>query len=158
MHSASERLEQYANDPALEHCEIGPDELSALDAEQFPVGRPARVETLHPEPGGVLVTRELSRRQDGRLVLLVDVYSRQRYWLAPLPMRTYFRAVLRAVRGREREARDVLLLHSRGERRRKQAHLAYLIVSSGQGTVAEQYRAMSALDERLRAVDPAAAS
>jgi hypothetical protein len=87
-------------------------------------------------------------------VLLVDVYSRERYWMTTVPFRGFFRGLLRAVRGRERDARDVLLLHSRGERRRRQAHLAYLVVAPAEGTAAEQYRAMSAIDERLRAVDP----
>jgi hypothetical protein len=156
MAGVRDRLTRYGDDPSMQICEVSPEELAEADAEAFPVGRPVRVETLHPDPGGVLVTRELSRRQDGRMVLLVDVYSRERYWRARVPMRAHFRRVFHAVRARAEEENDVVLLHSRADRRNRRAHLAYMIRSAGEGTVAEQYRAMSALDERLRARSGAA--
>lgn len=150
MPNARERLARYREDPSAEECEVSREELRELELDDFPVGRAVRVEVLHPAPGGPLVTREISRREDGRLVLMVDVYARQRYWRAPVRLRAYFRRLLDAVRARQRERRDVLLLASRAERRRRQAHLAYLIPSPTPGPVAEQYDAMARIDEELR--------
>lgn len=151
MSDVRERLARYREDPSAEEIDVSREELAAVDPEELPVGRAVRVEVLHPAPGGPLVTRELSRREDGRLVLMVDVYARRRYWRAGLPLRAYFRGLLGAVRDRAGRARDVLLLASRAERTRRQAHLAYLILSPGGGSVAEQYDAMAAVDEELRA-------
>jgi hypothetical protein len=157
MSNVRERLQAYRQDPALELCEVEREELAQISIDDLPVGRPVRVEVVHAEPRGVLITRELSRRQDDRLVLLVDVYSRGRYWSAAYPLRRYFRELLRAIGAREVEGRDVLLMASRSEPRREQAHLAYLVIGPEGGSVMETYDAMTALEDQLRSAAARAA-